>query len=277
VPYSLVSDGYFGALGVPVRGREFGPRDGEDAPRAIIINETLARQYWPGEDALGKRLTLPLSTPGPSYEVVGVVADGKYVSLTEAQHPYMYLPWSQTPRPRMTLHVRTAGDPLRFAPAVRDVVRAASSDLPADRMITLRSLVDRSVAGPRVAARMLTIFSIIALSVAAVGVYGLTAFTVMRRRQELGVRVALGASPADLLWMLVSQSAWLVVTGLLIGGTGALALTRLVRSLLFGVTPSDPVSFALGGGLLAIVMLVATLIPARRATTVSPLTALRGD
>jgi predicted permease len=277
VPYSVVSDGYFGALGVPVRGREFGPRDGADAPRAIIINETLARQYWPGEDALGKRLTLPLSTPGPSYEVVGVVADGKYVSLTEAQHPYMYLPWSQTPRPRMTLHVRTAGDPLRFAPAVRDVVRAASSDLPADRMITLRSLVDRSVAGPRVAARMLTIFSIIALSVAAVGVYGLTAFTVMRRRQELGVRVALGASPADLLGMLVSQSAWLVVTGLLIGGTGALALTRLVRSLLFGVTPSDPVSFALGGGLLAIVMLVATLIPARRATTVSPLAALRAD
>jgi ABC-type antimicrobial peptide transport system permease subunit len=105
----------------------------------------------------------------------------------------------------------------------------------------------------------------------------LTAFTVMRRRQELGVRVALGAGPADLLWMLVSQSAWLVVTGLLIGGTGALALTRLVRSLLFGVTPSDPVSFALGGGLLAIVMLVATLIPARRATTVSPLAALRGD
>jgi ABC-type antimicrobial peptide transport system permease subunit len=177
----------------------------------------------------------------------------------------------------MTLHVRTSGDPLRFAPAVRDVVRAASSDLPADRTTTLRSLVDRSVAGQRVAARMRTIFSLIALSVAAVGVYGLTAFTVMRRRQELGVRVALDARPVDVLWMLVSQSAWLVFTGLVVGGAGALALTRLVQSLLFGVRPSDPLSFVLGSGLLVVVMFVATLIPARRATTLSPLTALRTD
>jgi predicted permease len=277
VPYSVVSDGYFGALGLPLRGRGFGAIDGADAPKVVIINETLARQHWPGQDALGKRLTLPLSTPGPSYEVVGVVADGKYVSLTESQHPYMYLPWAQTPRPRMTLHVRTSGDPLPFAPAIRDVVRAASGDLPADRMVTLRSLVDRSVAGQRVAARMLTIFGLIALSVAAVGVYGLTAFTVMRRRQELGVRVALGARPADLLWMLVSQSAWLIAAGLLIGGAGALGLSRLVRSLLFGVTPSDPVSFVVGGSLLVVVMLAATLIPARRATTLSPLAALRAD
>ena len=277
VPYSVVSDGYFSALGMALRGRGFGPMDGADAPKVVIINETLARQHWPGQDALGKRLTLPLSSPGPSYEVVGVVADGKYVSLTESQHPYMYLPWSQTPRPRMTLHVRTAGDPLRVATAVRDVVRAASGDFPADRMVTLRSLVDRSVAGQRVAARLLTIFSLIALSVAAVGIYGLTAFTVMRRRQELGVRVALGARPSDLLWLLVSQSAWLVLVGLLIGGAGALALTRLVRSLLFGVTPSDPLSFVLGGSLLVVVMLVATLIPARRATTVNPLAALRAD
>lgn len=277
VPYSVVSEGYFGALGMSLRGRGFGPMDGADAPKVIIINESLARQHWPGQDALGKRLTLPLSSPGPSYEVVGVVADGKYVSLTESQHPYMYLPWSQTPRPRMTLHVRMAGDPIRAANGVRDVVRAVSSDFPADRMVTLRSLVDRSVAGQRVAARLLTIFSLIALSVAAVGVYGLTAFTVMRRRQELGVRVALGARPSDLLWLLVSQSAWLVLVGLLIGGAGALALTRLVRSLLFGVTPSDPLSFVLGGSLLVVVMLVATLIPARRATTVNPLAALRAD
>jgi putative ABC transport system permease protein len=277
VPYSVVSEGYFGALGLSLRGRAFAPTDGADAPKVVIINDTLARQHWPGQDALGKRLTLPLSTRGPSYEVVGVVADGKYVSLTESQHPYMYLPWSQTPRPRMTLHVRTSGDPLGFAPAIRGVVRAASGDLPADRMVTLRSLVDRSVAGQRVVARLLTIFSLIALAVAAVGVYGLTAFTVMRRRQELGVRVALGARPADLLWMLVSQSAWLVVAGLVIGGAGALGLSRLVRSLLFGVTPSDPVSFLVGGCLLVVVMLAATLIPARRATTLSPLAALRAD
>ena len=276
VPYSVVSDGYFGALGMPLRGREFRAADTRTAPRVVIINETLARLHWPGQDALGKRLTLPLpSGAGPAYEVVGVVADGRYVSLTESQHPYFYLPWSQTPRPRLTLHVRGSGDPLPLAPAVRDVIRAASGELPADRPVTLRTLADRSVAGQRVAARLLSIFGAIALAVAAVGVYGLTAYNVMRRSKELGVRVALGARPADLLWMLLSQSAWLVAAGLAIGTAAAVALTRLVQSLLFGVTASDPVSFGGGAALLAVTMLAATLVPARRATRVSPLAALR--
>jgi predicted permease len=277
VPYSVVSDGYFRALGMPIRGREFGPMDLDAGPRVVIVNETLARRSWAGENAIGKRMTLPLAAGGPVYEVVGVVADGKYVSLTESQHPYMYLPWSQTPRPRLTLHVRTSTEPLGMAPAVRDVIRAASSDLPVDRPSTLRALVDRSVAGPRVAARLLSIFGAIALAVAAVGVYGLTAYTVVHRSKELSVRAALGARPADLLWMLVSQTAWLVAAGLAIGTAAASILTRLVQSLLFGVTASDPLSFAASAALLVITMLLATLIPARRAARLSPLAALRTD
>jgi predicted permease len=278
VPYTVVSDDYFRTLGVPLRGREFGRSDTETSPKVAIVNETLARKYWPGENAIGKRMMLPLPTgTGPAIEVIGVVADGRYVSLTEAQHPYMYLPLSQTPRPRVTLHVRAAGNPLTLAPAVRNAIRSVNSDVPADRPMLLRALVDRSVAGQRAAARLLTIFGVIALAVAAIGVYGLTAYTVMRRSKELGVRVALGARPADLLWMLVSQSAWPVGVGLAIGTMGAFALTGLVRSLLFGVTASDPLSFLAGGGLLVVAMLVATLIPARRAMRASPLAALRMD
>jgi predicted lysophospholipase L1 biosynthesis ABC-type transport system permease subunit len=221
-------------------------------------------------------LPLPNGT-GPAIEVIGVVADSRYVSLTEAQHPYMYLPLSQTPRPRVTLHVKAAGNPLTLAPAVRNAIRSVNSDVPADRPMLLRALVDRSVAGQRAAARLLTIFGVIALAVAAVGVYGLTAYTVMRRSKELGVRVALGARPADLLRMLVSQSAWPVGVGLAIGTMGAFALTGLVRSLLFGVTASDPLSVLAGAALLVVTMLVATLIPARRAMRASPLAALRMD
>jgi predicted permease len=274
----VVSDDYFRTLGVSLRGREFGRNDTQASPKVAIVNETLARKYWPGENAIGKRMILPLPNgTGPAIEVIGVVADGRYVSLTEAQHPYIYLPLSQTPRPRVTLHVRAAGNPLTLAPAVRNAIRSVNGDVPADRPMLLRALVDRSVAGQRAAARLLTIFGVIALAVAAVGVYGLTAYTVMRRSKELGVRVALGARPADLLWMLVSQSAWPVGVGLAIGTVGALALTGLVRSLLFGVTASDPLSFVAGGGLLVVAMLVATLIPARRAMRASPLAALRMD
>jgi predicted permease len=278
VPYNVVSDDYFRTLGVPLRGREFGDADSGTSPKVAIVNETLARKYWPGQDALGKRMTLPLPKgAGPAIEVIGIVADGRYVSLTETQHPYMYFPLSQMPRPRVTLHVRTAGDPLAMAPAIRDAIRSVNADLPADRPASLRALVDRSVAAQRAAARLLTLVGAIALAVAAVGVYGLTAYTVMRRSKEIGVRVALGARPVDLLWMLVSQSAWLVAAGLAIGAAGAIILTGLVRSLLFGVTASDPVSFLAGGGLLVVTTMAATLIPARRAMRASPLAALRMD
>ena len=276
VPYAVVSDSYFRTLGMPLRGRDFSSADSAGAPRVLIINQTLADRHWPGQDAIGRRMKLAAGD-GPPHEVIGVVPDGKYVALTEAQHPYMYLPVSQSPRVRMTLHVRAAGAPAALATSVRAALRDVNPDAPVLPPQTLRAYLDRSVSRQRVVARLLFIFGAIALTVAAVGVYGLTAYTVSRRRKELGVRVALGARPEDLVRLLSSQSLILVTIGLAAGTFGAVLLTRFVESMLFGVTASDPVSFAAGAGLLMLTMLVATVIPARRATRVDPLGALRGD
>jgi predicted permease len=193
VPYAVVSQGYFKTLGMRLIGRDFSSTDTESAPRVVIVNETLAARYWPGRNAVGQRLTLPLKEPGPSYEVIGVVADGKYVSLTEPQHPYMYVPWQQMHRPRMTLHVRSIGDPMAMAAEVRGRIASVNREVPAYNPVSLAAYVDRSIAQQRIVARLLVLFGLVALAVATVGVYGLTAFTVARRAKELGVRVALGA------------------------------------------------------------------------------------
>jgi predicted permease len=276
-PYGVVSDGYFRALGMPLRGRDFAATDTEDAPRVAIVNETLARRLWPGQDAIGKRVTMPLRQPGPGIEVIGVVPDGKYVELTEAQHPFIYMPLKQMHRPRVTLHVRTTGAPAASVAPVRAAIREVSPDIPAFNATTLATYLDRSTAQPRVLARLLVIFGAIALTVAAVGVYGLTAYTVARRTKELGVRTALGARPSDLVRMLVSQSAVLVCAGLAAGLLSAILLSRFIRTFLFGIAPSDPIAFAAGSAVLAVTMVVATILPARRATRVDPLAALRAD
>ena len=177
----------------------------------------------------------------------------------------------------MTLHTRAVGSPSALAGPVRAAVRAVNPDVPALAPRTLRDYVDRSIGTQRVVARLLFIFGGIALAVAAVGVYGLTAYTVAQRRKELGVRVALGARPGDLVRLLVSHCLFLIALGLAVGTGAALLLARLVATMLFGVTGSDPLSFAAGAGLLALTTLVATLIPARRATRADPLGALRAD
>ncbi|MBA2306087.1 MAG: FtsX-like permease family protein [Acidobacteria bacterium] len=183
--------------------------------------------------------------------------DGKYVELTEAQHPFVYVPWKQMQRPRVTLHVRGASAPVTLTAAVRGVVRDVSAEIPAFNTSTLSTYLDRSTAQQRVVARLLMIFGAIALAIAAVGVYGLTAYRVVRRTKELGVRTALGARPSDLIRMLVSQSAVLVCSGLVCGILAAVGLTRLVGTFLFGVTASDPVAFAAGTLVLALTMTVA--------------------
>jgi ABC-type antimicrobial peptide transport system permease subunit len=177
----------------------------------------------------------------------------------------------------MTLHVRTSGAPLAMAAAVRSEVSSVNPDVPAYNPAALATYVEASIAQQRIVARLLLIFGVIALAVAAVGVYGLTAFTTARRAKELGVRVALGARPNDLVRMLVVQSAVLIGTGLAVGTATAFFITRLVKALLFGVTPGDPLSFAAGGALLAVVTLIATIIPARRAMRIDPLAVLRTE
>ena len=278
VPYSIVSDGYFQTLGMPLRGRDFLPDDGITAPRVVIVNATLARRYWPGQEPIGKRLVLPGAGPAaPLHEVIGVVPDGKYVTLTEEQHPYMYLPLAQNHRARITLHVRTAGEATALMNPVRQAVHEVNADLAVHNTMPLREYVDRSIAQPRVVARLLVMFGGIALVVAAVGVYGLTAYSVVRRTKEMGVRIALGARPRDVVRMLVAQTAVLVLIGLAIGIAAAALLGRSVQSLLFGVTPSDPLTFLATAVLLTLTMVAATTIPAMRAARVDPVAALRVD
>jgi predicted permease len=277
VPYSVVAPGYFRTLGLPLKGRDFTRADDERAPNVAVVNETLAKRLWPGRSAIGERLRLPLREPGPLYEVVGVVSDGKYVSLTEAQHPFIYLPLAQMFRPRLTLHVRTTAAPAAFAAQVRDAVREVSPGLPTYNPATLADYMARSLARERTTARLLAAFSGLALAIAAVGIYGMLAYAVARRTRELGVRMALGARPADLVWMVARQGAVLIGTGVLCGVVAALVLTRLVKAYLFGVTPTDPLAFAAAVALLAVVALVATVIPARRATRIDPLLALRSE
>jgi putative ABC transport system permease protein len=276
VPYGVVSEGYFATLGMPLRGRDFAPSDTMHTPGVAIVNETLARRYWPHQDPIGKRLVLPIKGQGPELEVVGVVPDGKYVELTETQHPFVYIPWKQMHRARVTLHVRAA-NPGSLAHPVQAAIRAVSADLPAINSITLSEYLARSTAQPRVVSRLLVLFAAVAVIVAAVGIYGVTAYSVAQRSKELGIRVALGARPADVLRMLVSQNGVLVIVGVGIGLGAAAFLVRVVQGLLYGVSPYDPVVF-LGTttGLIAM-LLIATLLPARRAARVDPLLALRSD
>jgi predicted permease len=276
-PYNVVSAGYFRTLGLPLRGRDFDATDDEDAPKVMVVNETLARRLWPAGDAIGKRLYLPLRAPGPLYTVIGVVPDGKYLSPVETQHPFMYLPLSQGFRPRLTLHVRTAADPASFAPQVRAALREAAPDLPAYSAVTLDGHLRQSLARERLLARLLSLFGLVALAIAAVGIYGVLAYAVARRTQELGLRMALGARPADIIRLVTAQSATLVGIGLAAGLAASLLLTRLLTSFLFGITATDPIAFAAATLVLVIVALAATAVPALRAARVDPLSALRTD
>jgi macrolide transport system ATP-binding/permease protein len=275
VPYTVVGPGYFRAIGATVRGREFDSRDTAEAAPVVIVNETLARRLWPEGDAVGHHVRVPLKAPGPLYRVIGVVRDAKYRTLTEPQSPFFYLAVTQSLRPRVTLAVRTAGQPAAMAPAVRAVLASIDPRVPVYGVRTLASLVERSLAARRLAARLLGLFGLIALAVAGVGVYGTLAFTLTRRSSEIGVRLALGATSRDIVRLVVASGLYPVIAGLTIGAGLSLVAARLVGRFLFGVTPTDPVTFAGVCLLLAVVAGVASYVPARRATRLNPANLLR--
>jgi putative ABC transport system permease protein len=275
----LVTPDYFRALGVPVlRGRAFTAADREGAPLVCLINQTLAREFFPGEDPLGKRLRQG-GTDRPTnqfMEIVGVVGDVRYEGLNAKVQPAYYEPFAQTAWSDMSLVVRSATtDPLALVPAVRGELRALDPGLPLARVRTMDELMTRSVAQPRFRTLLLALFSAMALVLAGVGVYGVVSYTVARRTHEIGVRVALGAQLGDVLRLVVGHGMRLVAGGLLLGLAGALLLTRVMSSLLFGVSATDPLTFVCVPVLLAAVALLACLVPARRATKVDPMVALR--
>jgi putative ABC transport system permease protein len=275
----FVSSGYFRAMKIPLlRGRWFTGADRAGAPKVIVIGETAARRFWPGEDPIGKRATLGQGGFSDGAEVVGIVGDVRYGSPDEPARPDMYEPFLQaTPQFRMMLFVRTAGNPLSVLPAVRREVLALNRNLPTYDVKTMDDRIHDATARARFTALLLALFAAIALALAAIGLYGVMSYLVTQRTREIGIRVALGAGAADVLAMVLRRGALLALAGIVIGLAGALAATRILRTMLYEVTPQDPATYLEIAGLLAAVALAASYIPARRASAVDAATALRAE
>jgi len=279
-PYAgvrVVTPDYFQTMGIPnLRGRSFTAQDRENTPGVIIVNEALASRYWPNEDALGKRLGSFEEVPGKQWlEIVGVVGNVRHKAIETEVMPEIYFPYQQSPGNFMNLVVRTASDPASMVPAIRSQVLSVDKDQPVSDIMTMEQRVAKSVAAKRFVMFLLGAFSILALGLAAVGIYGVMAYLVTQRTQEIGVRMALGAQKRDVLNLVVKKGMALAIIGTAIGLVASLALTRLMRSLLFEVTPTDWLTFVITSIVLLTVALLACYIPARRATKVDPLTALR--
>ena len=267
---------YFHAMRIPLlKGRAFSERDREDAPRVVIINEALARSFWPDEEALGKRLGFRASDPQVWHEVVGIVGNVKHRSLNADPKPELYFPYSQYPNNFMSLIVRTSSDPTNTIAEIRNQVLGVDPDQPVFDIKTMGERLSKTVATSRFVMLLLGVFAALAMILAAVGIYGVMAYTVSQRTHEIGVRMALGAGAPDVLKLVVGHGLKLVLAGVGIGVAAALALTRLMESLLFGVSATDPLTFAVISAVLTGVALAACFVPARRATKVDPMIALR--
>jgi predicted permease len=256
-----------------VHGRDFNERDQEGAPGVVIINETMARRYWPGGDALGRRLKLAKDW----LVIVGIAKDVKNRSLREAPQPFLYLPLLQDYRSNMILVARTAVEPEQMSQSVRAEVAALDPEIPIFDVKTLEEHVGISLFLQRMAATLLSIFGLLALSLAAIGLYGVMAYSVSQRTRELGIRISVGAERRDIFKLIVGQGLAISVVGLLAGLVASLAVTRLTANLLYGVSTTDPVTFIGIALLLLCVTLLACYFPARRATKVDPTIALRAD
>ncbi len=278
VGYNVVGADYFRTVGVPLlAGREFADTDAPGGTRVAVVNEALANRLWPGESPVGKRLQLPLKEPGPEIEVVGVAKNGKYQSLAEETKPFLYLPLSQEPRASVTFLVRAKGAPESLAGPIRHELRSLDSNLPAYSMLTLDEYLGRQTRQPRTTSTLLALGSLLALSIAATGLYGVLAYTVRRREREIGIRLALGAQWRDVVRLVVGHGMMLTVAGLAAGLAAAVALARLVSGMLFGVAPTDVATFAAVAGVVAAVALLACAVPALRAARVAPAEALRHE
>jgi putative ABC transport system permease protein len=274
--YTMVTPNYFATLQIPLlQGRQFTAQDEGDAPLTVIVNDTLAEQLWPGQSAIGRRIRIGFEKK--QREVVGVVGSIKQTTLDAQPRPAMYLPHLQAPTPGLTLLVRTRGEPLAMAAAVRQEVRAIDKDVPVTQVQTMEKVLGASVAQPRFSMLLVGLFAALALVLSAVGIYGVMAYAVSRRAHEIGVRMALGAGAGQVLKLVLKDGMTLAFAGIVVGLLGAFALTRLMASLLFGIGAKDPVTFVSVAAFLAFVAFIACYIPARRATKVDPLIALRNE
>ncbi|HTG14979.1 MAG TPA: ABC transporter permease [Blastocatellia bacterium] len=271
----IVSAGYFRIMRIPLRsGRYFDERDAAGNQQVAIINESFARTYFQGEDPIGKRIDFGWDTTG-WQEVVGMIGDVKHYGLDEAALPAVYVPQLQRPSSSMTVVVRTTPDPRSLSAAVRSQVFEVDRDQPISRVRIMEQVVSASVASRRLSMALLAGFAVVALALAAVGLYGVMSYVVTQRTHEIGVRMALGARVGDVLGLVLKQGMVLVLIGVGTGLVAALAVTRLIASLLYGVSPTDLATFVVIALLLTAVALLACYLPARRATKVDPMVALR--
>ena len=277
--YRSVSPNYFRAMSIPVmQGRAFTERDTDQAPLAMIINQALAQRDFPGENPVGKRISFGNTDNNRQpvwFEIVGVAANVRSLELREEPQPELYFSFLQNPFEGMSVVIRTIVEPEGLAAAIRQVVNEVDRSVPVSDFQTMDHIVSESVTQPRFNLFLLGLFSVIALLLSAAGIYGVTAYVVTQRTHELGIRLALGAQVGDVLRMILGQGMAVISIGIVLGLVAAFCLMRLMKSLLFGVSESDPLTFVAITLLLTFVALVACYIPARRATTVDPLVALR--
>jgi putative ABC transport system permease protein len=276
--YRLISPGYFQALGIPLRrGRQLEPRDDvAGAPMVAVIDEAFAQKHFPGEDPLGRGLDMGNGTDG-FYEIVGIVGNVHHEGLDAAPRPTMYAPFAHDVFSTMTMMVKTKGRPEDFAASARQAVREIDGALPAFAVAPLKEVVTESVAQRRFSMLLLAVFAMVALFLAAVGLYGVVAYAVSQRTQEIGLRMAIGAQRGDVLRMVLTGGMKLALVGVVLGIGIALAVARYLKSLLFEVTPFDAWSYAATATVLLAVSALACYVPARRATAVDPLVALRTE
>jgi putative ABC transport system permease protein len=279
VNWRVVTPGYFGTMGIPVlRGRRLEETDRDDAQPVALVNETLARRFWPGEDAVGRRLRHSLESGEEWVTVVGVVRDIRQHGLRDEIQPEVYRPLAQNRRPvGMAIVVRTAGKPEALAGEIRQAVWSVDPRVPLALLRSMEQVIQETTAQPRLITLLLGLLAGLALALGAIGIYGVLSHEVGRRTQEIGVRMAMGARPGRVLRGVLGRAlAWTGV-GLALGLAAALGLAHLLASLLFEVRPGDPATYAGVALVLALVAAAAAYLPARRATRVDPVEALRSE
>jgi putative ABC transport system permease protein len=278
VRFTSVTRDYFKVMGIPVvRGRTFEPQDASDHTAVAVINQAMAHTLWPGRNPIGARFTLEESEKGEWIEVVGVTRDVPQDGLAASVEPQAYLPEAQSAARSLALVVRTSADPLLLVHPIQEVVAGLDRDLPLATVRTMRQTIDESMTADQFRTVLLGGFSATAVFLAAVGIYGVMAYLVTQRGREIAIRVALGARQAELIRDIVGQSVWLAVPGVVVGLLAALALSRVLQSFLFSIAPTDVVTFVLVPTGIITVAVVAALVPARRASQIDPMDALRNE
>jgi len=271
---AIITPNYFQTIQIPlVKGRDFSLQDGEKSQRVVIVNETFAERYWPNQEAVGKQLNSDLTHEW--FTVVGVARNSKVNELNEKATPFLYLPVYQVYRANMIVNARVTGDPLAFGKTLEKTIHELNPELVLFDVTTLELREQVASIGQRIAGTFVGAFGLLALILAAVGIYGVTAYTTRQRTHEFGIRVALGASKEDILRLVFGYGFRLTLAGVILGLAASFALTRFLRGMLLGVTSTDTLTFASVAILLCAVALFACLIPARRAMRVNPIVALR--